>query len=143
MRCFRYGGYIFGKIFKGPKLTKISPNKTYSGAFGSVVLSLVFAYVLLIFLGLNFNYLTFLTVILTSIYCQIGDLLFSFLKRKAKLQDTGKILPGHGGILDRIDGIIIGIPLGLITFDTILDEEISFNFRFDRLNWFTFTKYNK
>ena len=71
---------------------------------------------LFFFLGLNFNYLTFLTVILTSIYCQIGDLLFSFLKRKAKLQDTGKILPGHGGILDRIDGIIIGIPLGLITF---------------------------
>ena len=53
---------------------------------------------------------------MTSIFCQIGDLTFSFLKRKARLQDTGKILPGHGGILDRLDGILLGVPLGFVTF---------------------------
>lgn len=109
------GGYIFGKIFKGPKLTSISPKKTISGAIGSIVFSTLF-FCSLIFAFINqFNY-KFLTVaIITSIFCQIGDLLFSLLKRKAKLKDTGNILPGHGGVLDRLDGILLGIPIGFIS----------------------------
>ena len=110
------GGFIFGKTFKGPKLTKISPNKTYSGALGSIILSII----TVLFLTYNFvqiiDFKIVIVAIMTSIFCQIGDLLFSFLKRKAKLQDTGKILPGHGGILDRLDGILLGVPLGFITF---------------------------
>lgn len=109
------GGYVFGKIFKGPKLTKISPNKTYSGALGSIIFCLItisclFLYVLKIF---NFKILAF--ALTTSFFCQLGDLIFSFLKRKAKLEDTGNFLPGHGGVLDRLDGIFLGLPAGLIT----------------------------
>ena len=109
------GGFIFGKIFKGPKLTKISPNKTFAGAFGAIFLSLFIFISLNFYLGLSLNSITIITVIMTSIFCQIGDLVFSFLKRKGNLQDTGNILPGHGGILDRLDGILIGVPCGFIT----------------------------
>ena len=106
------GGYIFGKIFKGPKLTKISPKKTISGAIGSIVFSaLLFCSLIFAFLN-QFNYKFLVVAIITSIFCQIGDLLFSLLKRKAKLKDTGNILPGHGGILDRLDGILLGSPIG-------------------------------
>tara|TARA_B100001057_G_C22735839_1_gene905774 strand:+ start:635 stop:1285 length:651 start_codon:yes stop_codon:yes gene_type:complete len=109
------GGYFFGKILKGPKLTKISPNKTISGAVGSIisttmVCSLLFFY----FLG-NLSIKFLVVACMTSIFCQIGDLLFSFLKRKSKMKDTGNFLPGHGGVLDRIDGILLGIPFGFIT----------------------------
>jgi phosphatidate cytidylyltransferase len=109
------GGYIFGKIFKGPKLTKISPNKTYSGSIGSITLSILAAlfFSYYFFQSINFNII--ITLCVTSIFCQLGDLIFSFMKRKAKIQDTGKILPGHGGILDRIDGVLIGLPFGLLT----------------------------
>ena len=109
------GGFIFGKIFKGPKLTKISPNKTVSGAIGSIFLTLVVCSLLFfIFLG-NLSIKFLVVACMTSIFCQIGDLLFSFLKRKSKMKDTGNFLPGHGGVLDRIDGILLGIPLGFIT----------------------------
>ena len=105
------GGYIFGKFFQGKKLTKISPNKTYSGLIGSYILSnIVFIY---FYLKFNFSY-SF--IILTFSVCsisQIGDLFISYLKRKAKVKDTGALLPGHGGILDRIDGIIFAIPIGI------------------------------
>ena len=105
------GGYIFGKFFRGKKLTNISPNKTYSGLIGSYILSnIVFIY---FFFEFNFSY-SF--IILTFIICsvsQIGDLFISYLKRKAKVKDTGTLLPGHGGILDRIDGIIFALPIGI------------------------------
>tara|TARA_B100000963_G_scaffold129542_1_gene113020 strand:+ start:684 stop:1328 length:645 start_codon:yes stop_codon:yes gene_type:complete len=105
------GGYIFGKLFRGKKLTNISPNKTYSGLIGSYILSnIVFIY---FFFEFNFSY-SF--IILTFIICsvsQIGDLFISYLKRKAKVKDTGTLLPGHGGILDRIDGIIFALPIGI------------------------------
>ena len=108
------GGILFGKVFKGPKLTKISPKKTISGSLGSFFLSMLTSSILLgyifntdlinnIFLGL-----------LVSLSVQLGDLFFSYLKRKSSLKNTGNILPGHGGILDRIDGILLGIPLGLL-----------------------------
>ena len=110
------GGYIFGKIFKGPKLTKISPNKTYAGAIGSIV------FTSLIFLSFSFYFSIhlytkiFMLAVITSIFCQLGDLFISFLKRKANVKDTGNILPGHGGILDRLDGILVGVPFGFLIF---------------------------
>jgi phosphatidate cytidylyltransferase len=108
------GGYIFGKIFKGKKLTKISPNKTYSGLIGSIILSCTslpltnfgqifyFNKLLLNFYEFNFLILT----IFISLVCQSGDLFVSFLKRKAKIKNISNILPGHGGVLDRIDGLV-------------------------------------
>ena len=109
------GGYIFGKIFKGPKITKISPKKTYAGAFGSVMLTVIIVSFLFYYLKGTFSYKILLMAISISIFCQIGDLLFSLLKRKAKIKDTGSILPGHGGILDRLDGIFLGLPAGILT----------------------------
>jgi phosphatidate cytidylyltransferase len=109
------GGYIFGKFFKGPKLSKISPNKTISGALGSLILSSLCILLLFFYLTKNFDLHLLFVGIITSIGCQIGDLFFSFLKRKSFLKDTGNWLPGHGGILDRIDGILIGMPTGFIT----------------------------
>ena len=109
------GGYVFGKILKGPKLTRISPNKTYAGVAGGFILSLIIG---LIFLKIFYdefsnsytlNYLIFISII--SLISQIGDLIISFFKRKAKMKDTGKLLPGHGGFLDRVDGLIFVIPI--------------------------------
>ena len=109
------GGYVFGKIFKGPKLTKISPKKTISGALGSLIFTCV-VILSLIYIETNFlNFSIFIVSLITSISCQFGDLFFSFLKRKAKLKDTGNFLPGHGGELDRLDGIFFGIPFGFLT----------------------------
>ena len=104
------GGYLFGKTFKGKKISKISPNKTYSGMFGSYILSIVIS--LIIFKNfLNIYELIILSIIIST-FSQIGDFLVSFIKRKAKLKDTGKILPGHGGLLDRFDSLILSIPVG-------------------------------
>ena len=108
------GGYVFGKIFKGPKLTKISPKKTYAGVFGGFFLPITAGLVIyeyeyinqIIDTGLFFLIL----ILLISLVSQIGDLIISYFKRKSKLKDTGKILPGHGGLLDRIDGMIFVFP---------------------------------
>ncbi len=109
------GGFVFGKIFKGPKLTKISPNKTYAGAIGSLIFSLlIVSLTFFIFFNL-LNLSIIFTGLIISIFCQLGDLLFSYLKRKAKIKDTGNILPGHGGILDRLDGVLLGIPAGFVS----------------------------
>ena len=110
------GGYVFGKIFKGPKLTKISPNKTYSGVLGSFVFSIIFGslYIFYLKISLNFEINYFIVIIVVSLTSQIGDLIISLFKRKAKIKDTGSILPGHGGILDRIDGILLALPIGLL-----------------------------
>ena len=110
------GGFIFGKIFKGPKLTKISPKKTISGAIGSLIFSSLFILMLTYYLTKNFDLYIIIIGCIISISCQIGDLFFSFLKRKSFLKDSGNFLPGHGGILDRIDGILLGIPVGFLTF---------------------------
>ena len=112
------GGYVFGKIFKGPKLTKISPNKTYSGMIGSLVSSIFLTYIYLnnlIFFddfkrNNEFGNELFIVVILISLISQAGDLIISFFKRKSKIKNTGKIIPGHGGLLDRIDGMIFAFP---------------------------------
>ena len=110
------GGLVCGKIFKGKKLTKISPNKTISGSIGSFIFSTLL--IPFFYKGqidqtlLNF----FLITAIISLTSQLGDLLISFLKRKAKVKDTSNLLPGHGGVLDRIDGIIFAIPLGIFLF---------------------------
>ena len=110
------GGLLFGKLFKGKKLTKISPNKTISGAIGSLILSLLLVPIFHFFLDEKFNNLGDMMVlsILGSLFCQLGDLFISFLKRKAKVKDTGDLLPGHGGVLDRFDGILFSVPFGTI-----------------------------
>ena len=110
------GGFIFGKIFKGPKLTKISPKKTIIGSIGSIILSCLVILILFSYIAQVINFKIILLGILTSIGCQFGDLFFSYLKRKAKIKDTGNILPGHGGILDRLDGIFFGLPFGFFMF---------------------------
>ena len=109
------GGYVIGKLFKGPKLTKISPNKTFSGAIGSLVFSAIFISLHYYYYSKSFSLKIIIIGITTSIACQTGDLFISLLKRKAKLKDTGNFLPGHGGILDRLDGILFGIPIGILT----------------------------
>ena len=109
------GGYIIGKSIGGKKLTKISPNKTVSGSFGSFLFSL-FPLGIFMILGLeeNFSEKMILYCLLLSLACQLGDLIISYFKRLAKVKDTGSILPGHGGMLDRIDGIIFAIPSVII-----------------------------
>ena len=106
------GGYVFGKIIGGKKLSKISPNKTISGTVGSFVFSIIPLIVVLNFndLDLEFNLINIVFCFLISVISQLGDLFISFIKRKAKIKDTGKLLPGHGGVLDRLDGIIFAIP---------------------------------
>ena len=108
------GGYIFGNLFRGPKLTKISPNKTYTGVIGSYFLSIISLNIFIYYKFLNNLYnLTleiFIFVILISTVSQIGDLVISYFKRKSKLKNTGSIIPGHGGLLDRIDGMIFAFP---------------------------------
>ena len=107
------GGFVIGKSIKGPKLTKISPKKTVYGSLGSFFFTIVTMSILMeLYTEIYFLNVIFLGFI-TSLFCQLGDLFFSFLKRKAKIKDTGNFLPGHGGILDRLDGILFGIPAGL------------------------------
>tara|TARA_B100000579_G_scaffold282963_1_gene234338 strand:- start:774 stop:1427 length:654 start_codon:yes stop_codon:yes gene_type:complete len=115
------GGIIIGKLFKGPKLTKISPNKTISGSLGSFTFSILIS-IFLLNLTLNTEIIFNVTLGITvSLAVQLGDLFFSYLKRKSSLKNTGNILPGHGGVLDRVDGILLGIPCGLI-FTLILSS---------------------
>ena len=116
------GGYLFGKILKGPKLTKISPNKTYSGVVGSFFISLITGFIYIKYLGQKNKILlnndpefVALLILFISLISQIGDLIISYFKRQAKLKDTGKILPGHGGFLDRLHGIIFVIPVTYLT----------------------------
>ena len=122
------GGYIFGKILKGPKLTKISPNKTYWGMLGSFILSFITAYVY--FYNFAFTSISdldrqmefkIITIVLSvSLVSQVGDLIISFFKRKSRIKNTGKIIPGHGGILDRIDGMIFAFPYAFLLTKFVL-----------------------
>ena len=113
------GGLIFGKILKGKKLTKISPNKTISGSIGSFIFS---ASLIPFFYKFQIDHALLSILVITIIISatsQLGDLFISLLKRKAKVKDTSDLLPGHGGVLDRIDGIIFAIPLGIYLFIVI------------------------
>ena len=126
--CTDIGGYIFGKLLKGPKITRISPNKTFSGMIGSFLISLLGALVFYEHLPVDFSsnfkssfmefisfdlYLFFI-IMMISMISQIGDLIISYFKRLAKIKDTGRFLPGHGGFLDRVDGIIFAIPFSYL-----------------------------
>ncbi len=117
------GGYVIGKIFGGKKLTKISPNKTISGCIGSFIFA-VFPILFIILFNNDQVYTKYFNFILLSLVvsltCQIGDLFISYFKRKAKVKDTGKLLPGHGGILDRVDGIIFGVPISVLALTIIV-----------------------
>tara|TARA_B100000902_G_C27052189_1_gene784696 strand:- start:60 stop:728 length:669 start_codon:yes stop_codon:yes gene_type:complete len=122
------GGYIFGKVFKGPKLTKISPKKTYAGSLGGFILSLIAALIyskytlagattydnLSIWTGIALNKIYLIFILVISLISQIGDLIISYFKRLSKVKDTGNLLPGHGGLLDRLDGIVFAIPFSYL-----------------------------
>jgi len=112
------GGYFFGKIIGGVKLSKISPKKTVSGSIGSFLFSLIplflFNYKNFFLLDLVLSFYNILFCLIVSLSCQLGDLIISYFKRLNKVKDTGKILPGHGGLLDRIDGIIFATPAALV-----------------------------
>ena len=117
------GGYVFGNFFGRKKITKISPNKTYAGMYGSFLFS-IFPIIILYFfsyklfgVNLDLNWKYILLSLLFSFTCQAGDIIVSYFKRQNKLKNTGKILPGHGGILDRIDGLIfVFILAGFLQF---------------------------
>ena len=114
------GGYVVGKIFKGPKLTKISPNKTYSGMIGGYLLSIISIIFFIKYSKMLFNeeiYFSsdiFFFIIFVSSISQLGDILISYFKRLSKIKNTGKIIPGHGGLLDRIDGMIFAFPFSYV-----------------------------
>mgnify|MGYP006231481921 CR=1 FL=1 len=120
------GGYVFGKILKGPKLTKISPNKTYSGMIGSFFISVIFSSIYLSYYNIHIiasaeiiSFLDFIFVIVVSTISQMGDIFISYFKRKSKIKNTGKIIPGHGGLLDRIDGMIFAFPSAYLILNMI------------------------
>ena len=122
--CSDIGGYVFGKTFKWKKLTKISPKKTVSGALGSFIFSLCSVFLLGFIIefvsGLDSETFQkpryFILAIIFSLTAQIGDLVISYLKRLEKIKDTGKFLPGHGGIFDRIDGLIFVVIVAYISY---------------------------
>ena len=112
------GGYLFGNIFKGPKLTKISPKKTYSGMCGGYLLAILSSYFLTKFIiidsSIKPNIHLFIFSFFISTISQLGDLVISYFKRLSKIKDTGKLIPGHGGLLDRIDGMIFAFPFSYL-----------------------------
>ena len=126
------GGYTFGKFFKGPKLTKISPKKTYSGVVGGYLFSIIF--ITFFFNNLDFiseltkievtpqelSFENFILTIYISTASQFGDIIVSFFKRKSNIKDTGKIIPGHGGLLDRIDGMIFAYPAAYLLYKILI-----------------------
>ena len=118
------GGYMFGKIFKGPKLTKLSPNKTYAGMIGGYFLSIISINIFLqnpyFIVGVELSRQIFILVLLISSISQIGDIIISYFKRLSKIKNTGKIIPGHGGLLDRVDGMIFAFPFTYLILSTNL-----------------------
>ena len=113
------GGLLVGKTFKGKKLTKISPKKTISGSIGSFIFSLLLIPLFIQNLAdISLLFIFFVTIAI-SLVSQMGDLFISYLKRKADVKDTGNLLPGHGGVLDRIDGIIFSIPVGFFILNNL------------------------
>lgn len=115
------GGYFVGKVVGGKKLSKISPNKTISGTIGSFLFSIfpLIFFLNTVYLDLTINFSNILYCLMISLVSQLGDLFVSFLKRKVKIKDTGKILPGHGGVLDRLDGIIFAVPFSYLLLKLI------------------------
>ena len=115
------GGYVVGKNIGGRKLTKISPNKTISGSVGSFLFSLLpFLYYVTYYINSDISVKLIFLPILFSLICQLGDLFISYFKRKAKIKDISKLIPGHGGLLDRIDGVIFAMPIGIVLLNIFI-----------------------
>ena len=114
------GGLIIGRIFKGKKLSKISPKKTISGSIGSFLFSLFLIPFFISHLANKSLFFLCCVTLIISFASQVGDLFISYLKRKAKVKDTGDLLPGHGGVLDRIDGILFAVPVGMILWEFLI-----------------------
>ena len=110
------GGFVFGKIFKGPKLTKYSPNKTYSGLIGGFLLPFILIPILIFIYPIHDFEMFNLTIFILIVSCasQFGDIVVSYFKRLSNVKDTGKLIPGHGGLLDRIDGMLFAFPLSYL-----------------------------
>lgn len=108
------GAYVFGITFGGPKIApKISPAKSWSGAFGGLVLAIIASIIMLhcnLISELNFIYIA----ALISVTAQVGDILESYFKRQFNVKDSGKIIPGHGGVLDRLDSLMLASIVFLI-----------------------------
>ena len=110
---FDTGAYIIGKNFgRNPFLPELSPNKTFEGLIGGLISSLLFIICAYLFLE-EVSLLRSSVMILAIPFALCGDYFFSFLKRKANVKDTGSILPGHGGLLDRVDSHLAAIPMTL------------------------------
>ena len=114
------GGYVFGRVLKGPKLTRISPNKTYSGVIGSYLFSFISVYIFSDYFLMKYTNISIFEIMIFTLFIstisQIGDIFISLFKRLSNLKDTGAIIPGHGGILDRIDGMIFAFPFSYLLF---------------------------
>ena len=105
------GGFVFGRLLKGPKITKISPNKTYAGVIGAYLLSLIYLSIIVNYIdNIQFSFQFIFITILLSTISQVGDIIVSYFKRQARIKNTGSLIPGHGGLLDRIDGMIFAVP---------------------------------
>ena len=123
--CSDVGGYVFGKLFKWKKLTKISPNKTISGVLGSFIFSIISVFLLSFIINfisnMNSDFFLkpryFILAVIFSLAAQVGDLTISYFKRLEKIKDTGKLLPGHGGIFDRIDSLMFVVILAYIFYN--------------------------
>jgi phosphatidate cytidylyltransferase len=117
------GGFLFGKLIKGPKLTRFSPNKTYAGMLGSFILTIIVIYLLSKNIYHKYSYDITIEIIIFSItvsaISQFGDITISYFKRASKIKDTGKIIPGHGGLLDRIDGMIFAYPYSYLIISNV------------------------
>jgi phosphatidate cytidylyltransferase len=107
------GAFYFGRIFGRHKLYEaVSPKKTWEGSFGGVLTSLAAAAVFLVVFGFHkVDFSILILVLFLAAAAQIGDLAESYLKRNHNIKDSGTILPGHGGMLDRIDALLFSIPV--------------------------------
>lgn len=106
------GAYFFGRLIGGAKLSpRWSPNKTWAGLFGGMASAALVALILAIVMNFNNAFYATLIASLFAVIAQVGDISESMIKRKCGVKDSGAILPGHGGVLDRIDGLLLAMPL--------------------------------
>ena len=111
--------YLVGSRYGKIRITKrISPNKTLEGLLGGLFFSALYGY--LIYKYLELSNLLMIIFVVSSFFAFIGDIYISYLKRKNGIKDTGSILPGHGGILDRLDSHLIATPVAIIFFILVI-----------------------
>ena len=111
------GGFLFGKIFGGKKLMpNISPNKTWSGIIGAILLCGIWGQIWLFYFNAYGSEIIIIAGFFLAVFAQIGDLSVSFFKRRVGVKDSSKLIPGHGGVLDRLDGLFFTIPMAYFIF---------------------------